>query len=299
MLERGVVAEVDGERLLVADRLRHLLRLDRPRRRGSTRARGGGARPRCRARRRASSSGRAASSPDGARRRARRAGARSPARRPRGARHRSGWRNVELGTRLDDEQAVGLGEVAGQLRQQLGGRDADRRGEAGLVAHPRADRDRAISGPVPCRRRGAGDVEERLVERDRLDERRERAQDRHDLAARVAVERRSAARGTRRRGTRAAPAPSASRSSTPKRARLVARGRDDTARAEAADDHRPARRARDRRAARPTRRTRRGRRAGSTARRTRRATSPVDAALRTALAHARSRSSRRSDPLTS
>ena len=46
---------------------------------------------------------------------------------------------------------------------------------------------RAIVGPSPNRPTDAGDVEERLVDRDRLDERREPAEDRHDVPARDLV----------------------------------------------------------------------------------------------------------------
>ena len=78
-------------------------------------------------------------------------------------------------------------------------------GEPGLGLHPGADGPRDL-GPGAVEAADAGDVEERLVERDGLDQRRERAQDRHDLGAHVAVERRTAARGTRRRARRVAPA---------------------------------------------------------------------------------------------
>ena len=123
---------------------------------------------------------------------------------------------LELGPGCDDEQAVGLGEIARELREQLGDRDADRRGEPRLVAHAAADRHRAlVAAAVDAR--DAGNVEERLVGRDRLDERGERPEDAHDLAALLAVEvetgREEHAVGT----DDAAPAPSASRSSTPKR----------------------------------------------------------------------------------
>ena len=142
----------------------------------------------------------------------------------------------ELGTGLDDEQAIGLGEVARQFRQQLRARGADGRDQAGPVVHAAADRDgdlrpRAVQAP------STGDVEERLVEGDRLHERRERAQDLHDRTACVAVgveprreEHTIGARTTRsRHGHRGVHAEAAS---------LVARGRDDTTRAQATDDDR-------------------------------------------------------------
>ncbi len=83
----------------------------------------------------------------------------------------SGCRNVELAVGRHDEQAVGLGDPARDLREELGARDAD--GDAQpdpfehVAAQPRRDLDR--------RARDAGqaaDVEERLVDREPLDERR-------------------------------------------------------------------------------------------------------------------------------
>ena len=94
--------------------------------------------------------------------------------------------------------------------------------------------------PVPWSRRTPRDVEERLVERDRLDERREGAQDRHDRPARRRCTRRSGARGRPPSGHARRARAIGIAEWTPKRARLVARSGDDAARSEAADDDRPA-----------------------------------------------------------
>ena len=57
----------------------------------------------------------------------------------------------DLLPRLDEEEAVGLREVARELRQQLRGGGAHRRHEAGLVVDA-ARIATAISGPAPWRR---------------------------------------------------------------------------------------------------------------------------------------------------
>ncbi len=80
----------------------------------------------------------------------------------------------QLAAGLDDEHPVGLGVVAGQLGQQLVGGDADGGGQAGLGPDPGPDggADLGAGAEQPD---GAGDVEEGLVEGDRLDERGEGA----------------------------------------------------------------------------------------------------------------------------
>ena len=148
--------------------------LDRARRRGSRPARGGGARRRRRARATSASSGSAASSPT-----VRDAELGEPAlgrraRRPRAARRRAGGGTSSSVPGSTTSRPSGLARSLASLASNLVVADADRRGEPGLVAAPARGSRTAISGPVPCRRRGAADVEERLVERDRLDERRER-----------------------------------------------------------------------------------------------------------------------------
>ena len=223
--------DVDRERLFVADRLRDPLGLDGARRRGSRRARGDGARARRRARATSASSGRRASSPTvrtpssasrrrvagpTPQRRSTASGCRNssscPARRRAGRRAWRGRSRAWPGTSCDATPTDAMSPVSSRTRVRISDRDL---------------------GPVPCRRRGTADVEERLVERDRLDERRERAEDLHDRAARRRGTRRTAARGTRRPDTRGAPAPSASpsarrsgapRSSRP-RPRRAGRGR--------------------------------------------------------------------------
>ena len=118
-----------------------------------------------------------------------------------------------------------------------------------------------ISGAGAVEAADAADVEERLVERDRLHERCERAQDRHDVAARgrVRVEARREEHGVRA-GARGR-APSASRNGSRTGAPRSSRPR----RRRGARGHRrrpDGRAASGPRAARPTRRTRRDRRAG-------------------------------------
>ena len=149
----------------------------------------------------------------------------------------SGWRNSSSVPGATTSDTVGLGEIAGELGEQLRGRDADRRREPGLGAHAPPDRRPRTRRPAPWMRDDAADVEERLVGRDRLDERRERTEDRHHLAAllAVAVE---ARREEHAVGTRAPRPRHRHRRVHAEAARLVARGGDDTARAEAADDHR-------------------------------------------------------------
>ena len=99
----------------------------------------------------------------------------------------------ELGAGLDDEQAVGLGQASLAIFASI------------LVVATPTDAVRASSARMRLPERGrdlragaeqagrAGDVEERLVERQRLHQRRRRAQDRHHLAAHVRVDGRAAA----------------------------------------------------------------------------------------------------------
>ena len=87
-----------------------------------------------------------------------------------------------LGARLDDDDAVGLGDLRRDLGEVLGGGDADRHGEAELVADAPADLGRDDGGRAE-QVHGARDVEERLVDRDALDPRREVAQHVDDLVA--------------------------------------------------------------------------------------------------------------------
>ena len=68
-----------------------------------------------------------------------------------------------------DEQPVGLGPARGELGDELGGRGADRAAQPGLaVRRARAMRVPICQG-VPSSAQGARDVEERLVDAQRLD----------------------------------------------------------------------------------------------------------------------------------
>ena len=102
----------------------------------------------------------------------------------------------------------------------------------------------------------ATDLEERLVDREALHERRRIAEDREDVLAgrRVRLHPRSDDHGIRAQVARL---PASHRRADPAGLRLVARRQHHAA----ADDDRPAAKFRARRAARPTRRTRRDRRA--------------------------------------
>ena len=91
-----------------------------------------------------------------------------------------------LAARRHDDQAVGLAQLRRDLRHELRRPDPDRRREPDLGADRRLDRapDRLA---VAEQRLRAGDVEEGLVDRDRLHLRREPPQDRHHLAADLLV----------------------------------------------------------------------------------------------------------------
>ena len=110
--------------------------------------------------------------------------------------HRERVQEPELVGRIDDHHAAsgpgpgrrspGLGRLRRQLGQELHPGHPDRTGQALLVEHPLSDRpgDRravAVEAPDP------GDVEERLVEGDRLDQRGQVAEDRHHPGAHVPV----------------------------------------------------------------------------------------------------------------
>ena len=78
---------------------------------------------------------------------------------------------LELAFGLDQQQPVGLGHAARDLRQELGAGDADGDRQADPIAHlgpqPAGDVDRLAGDPPQ-----AADVEERLVDREPLDDRR-------------------------------------------------------------------------------------------------------------------------------
>ena len=176
----------------------------------------------------------------------------------------SGCRNAELAAGLDHEQAVGLGEVARELREQLRRGHAHRRDETGLRAHLGPDgrahlRSRTV-GPRPRPRRRGTPRRARWAPRAACTSAGSPSPGRSPRRRR-----RSGARRTRRAGTRGAPAPSASRSgrrtrgprSSPPRPRRGCRARRRPPVVPAGWGPR---------AARPRRRTRRGRGAGSTPR---------------------------------
>jgi hypothetical protein len=93
---------------------------------------------------------------------------------------------LELTAWLDEQEAVGLADCTGDLREELGARDADRDGQPDLLLD-------LASEPLGHLRRSAadlsqtGDVEERLVHRDPLDERGGVAEDLEDGLARLDV----------------------------------------------------------------------------------------------------------------
>ncbi len=86
----------------------------------------------------------------------------------------------------DDEQAVGLAARARELGDELGGGRPDRAGETGLGVHAAADHGADLGGRAeePA---GSRHVEERLVDAERLHERRDVAEDAHDHARPVRV----------------------------------------------------------------------------------------------------------------
>ena len=150
----------------------------------------------------------------------------------------SGCRNVTIAVAGTTSRPSGLARAGGQLRHELGRGDADRAGDPLLVGDPVADPDWAICAGLPSRRTAPDDVEERLVQAERLDQRRDRAEDLHHAARRP---RRSGggrgatttACGHSRRARR-----HRHRGVHPEPARLVGGRQHHPAAAAAADDHR-------------------------------------------------------------
>ena len=169
----------------------------------------------------------------------------------------------ELALRRDDQQAVRLGDAARHLGQELGAGDADGDRQADLAA----------DGPAQAKRdldRGAGDplhpahVQERLVDREALDQRRRLLEDGVDGPAGLGVGGHPRRHHDRLRAERAVPG------GRPWRCGCRTPGPRSLPPARPRRRRSPAGRAgRDRRAARPTRRTHRDRRAGSSPGRTR------------------------------
>ena len=169
--------------------------------------------------------------------------------------------------RRHDDQPVRLPQVRRDLGHQLRPGHADRRGQADLVADlvldPAGDR-----RPVAEQRRRARHVQERLVDRDRLDQRRVAPQDRHDIAAGDLVAP-PVDRQEHRVRTPAVGLAQRHRRVDAEAARLVARRRTRHPAHPRCPRHRRPRAGRatpGRRAARRPRRRRRGRRGGSSAR---------------------------------
>ena len=137
-----------------------------------------------------------------------------------------------LAVRRHPQQAVGLADGAGHLGEVLGAGDADRDRQPDLVAHPSPQR-RADRLGIPDQPAQPADVEERLVDRDALDQRRGVVEDLEDRAARLDV-RREARRHHERVRAQPLRLPPAHRRLHAVRLGLVARGEHDAA----ADDHR-------------------------------------------------------------
>ena len=134
----------------------------------------------------------------------------------------SGWRNVELAVRRHHEQPVGLRHAARHLGQELRPRDPDRDRQPDLVEHARAQPHgdllrRPRDPPQPA------DVEERLVDRQALDQRRRVAEDLEHRLARLGVGG-HARRDDDRVGAEPPPLAAAHRRLDAARLRLVARG---------------------------------------------------------------------------
>ena len=227
----GLLGQVDVEGAVGADRLLHLVGIDRPRVDARSRAPSGVPRRRPRPRGAACPAACSARSPT----------VRMPSRcscsavrapTPHSAVTGSGCRKSSTRGHRDDEQPVRLAAGRRELGDELGGRDADRAGQLQLRGDPAADLrgDRPRPAEQPDR---AGDVEERLVQRQRLDEGRDVAQDRHDLLGGLLVGRRGRAAARPHAGSGAAPRSSTSRCArrsgaprtTPRRRRRGARRR--------------------------------------------------------------------------
>ena len=146
--------------------------------------------------------------------------------------HRQRVQEVAFTLGRHDEQAVGLADGAGDLGEELGAGDPDGDRETDVGPHP-------FPQPGGDLGRRAGDleqpthIEEGLVDRDRLDERRGVAEDREDVLAglRVRLEVRRHDDGL---GAEVARGTSTHRRADAERLRLVTRREHDTT----TDDHR-------------------------------------------------------------
>jgi hypothetical protein len=139
---------------------------------------------------------------------------------------------------LQDGESVGLVPVAAQLGQELVGRDAHRGRDPGLGADAPLDEGRD-GGRRAEQARAAGHVEEGLVDGERLDQRRDALADREDALAHLGIALEAALDDG---GLRAQPLGTGHghRGTASEAPRLVARRRDDAARAVVPDEHRTA-----------------------------------------------------------
>ena len=137
---------------------------------------------------------------------------------------------------VDDHQAVGLVEVGRDLREELVRRDADGRGEVDGVAQRGLDARRGLDHRT-VQTLGPREVEERLVDAERLDGRRERVEAREHLLRHFVVHA-TARRDDDRVGTPSLRDGHRLRGVTSEAPRLVRRRCDHAARAVAADQDR-------------------------------------------------------------
>ena len=165
---------------------------------------------------------------------------------------------VELAVGGDDQHSVGLCDAARDLREELRAGDPDGDRQPDLARTPVPAVACAISSRRAREASQPSDVEERFVDRDALDEGRGVVEDLEHRLARLGV-RGEAGRDLDQVRAHLPGLAAAHRGVDPERLRLVARGEHDPA----ADDDGLAPEPRDRRAARPTRRTSRGPRGGS------------------------------------
>ncbi len=175
----------------------------------------------------------------------------------------SGWRNSSSPSGGTTSRPSGLATPLATLARNFVRATPTVIGSPTSSSTPRPQLARR-SPPAARDRSQPADVEERLVDREPLDERRRVVEHREHGLARLGVGRHPR-RHDDRVGAQPPRLPPAHRGPDAVRLGLVARREHDSA----ADDHGPPAQARHRRAARPTRRTRRDRHAGSSPRRTR------------------------------
>ena len=145
----------------------------------------------------------------------------------------------ELAVGRHDEQPVGLGDAARDLGEELRPATPTVIGKPDLRRARRAQAHGDLASACPRAARMPAHVEERLVDRQPLDERRRVLEDAEHRLARLRV-RRHARRTTIASRAQAPRLPAAHRRAHAERLRLVARGEHDAA----ADDHRAAAQAR-------------------------------------------------------